>query len=70
MKHNNPFGSFILKLCNSPEIVEGTFHSDLERDYFISEISKDKEVESASVSTLIDGEIVTELIFDKLKQTT
>jgi hypothetical protein len=64
MKHNNPFGSFRLKLYNSPELVEGTFNSDMERDYFISEISKDTEVESASVSKLIEGEIVTEVIFN------
>jgi hypothetical protein len=64
MKHNNPFGSFTLKLYNSPEPVNGSFNSDMERDYFISEISKDTEVEFASVSKLIDGEIITETIFN------
>jgi len=64
MERNNPFGSFRLKLYNSPELVDGTFNSECERDYFISEISKDNEVESASVSRLIDGKIVTEVIFN------
>ena len=64
MKNNNPFGSFRLKLYNSPELVEGTFNSELERDYFISEISKDEEVESASVSTIVKGEDITEVIFN------
>jgi hypothetical protein len=64
MERNNPFGSFRLKLYNSPELVDGTFNSEWERDYFISEISKDNEVESASVSRLIDGKIVTEVIFN------
>jgi hypothetical protein len=64
MENNTPFGSFTLKLYNSPEPVNGSFNSDMERDYFISEISKDTEVESASVSKLIEGEIVTEVIFN------
>jgi hypothetical protein len=64
MENNAPFGSFSLKLYNSHEPVYGSFNSDMERDYFISEISKDTEVESASVSRLIDGEIITETIFN------
>jgi hypothetical protein len=64
MKSKNSFGSFTLELYSNIEVVHGTFNSEYEREYFISEISKDNEVVSACVSTLIDGEIVNEVIFD------
>ena len=35
-----------------------------EYDYFISEISKDVEIEFCSVSRFVDGEIKVEMIID------
>jgi hypothetical protein len=64
MKIKEHFGSFTLKLYDNIELVHGSFNSKYEREYFISEISKDNEVEFAYVSRLIDGEIVNEVIFD------
>jgi hypothetical protein len=64
MEHNKNLGSFTLKLCNSDRVITGSFNSEMERDYFISEISKESEVESASISRLIDGKIITEVLFN------
>jgi len=60
----NPFGSYRLKVYQSPAKQCGSFATKYEYDYFISEISKDVEIEFCSISRLVDGKIVTEIIID------
>ena len=60
----NPYGAYRLKPYQSIATQCGSFVNKEEYDYFISEISKDVEIEFCSVSRLIDGEIVEEIIFD------
>jgi|GEM_PF-1773456 len=60
----NPYGAYRLKVYHSPAFQCGSFANEIEYDYFISEISKDVEIEFVSVSKLIDGEIVKEIIVD------
>ena len=60
----NPYGAYKLKVYHSPGYQCGSFSNKEEYDYFYSEISKDVEIEFCSVSKLIDGEIVTEVIID------
>lgn len=60
----NPYGAYRLKAYKSIATQCGSFTNKEEYDYFISEISKDIELEFCSVSRLIDGEIIKEIIID------
>ena len=60
----NPYGAYRLKAYKSIATQCGSFTNKEEYDYFISEISKDIELEFCSVSRLIDGKIVVEIIID------
>ena len=60
----NPYGAYRLKGYNSIATQCGSFTNKEEYDHFISEISKELELEYCSISRLIDGKIVTEVIID------
>ena len=60
----NPYGAYRLKVYHSVATQCGSFTNKYEYDYFISEISKDVEIEFCSVSRFVDGKIVTEIIID------
>ena len=60
----NPYGAYRLKVYHSVATQCGSFTNKYEYDYFISEISKDVEIEFCSVSRFVDGEIVNEIIID------
>ena len=60
----NPYGAYRLKVYHSVAAQCGSFTNKYEYDYFISEISKDVEIEYCSISKLVDGQIVTEVIID------
>jgi Zn ribbon nucleic-acid-binding protein len=60
----NPYGAYRLKVYHSIATQCGSFATKYEYDYFISEISKDVEIEFCSISRLIDGKIVEELLIN------
>ena len=65
----NPYGAYKIKPYGSIARQCGSFANQTEYDYFISEISKDSEIEFCSVSRLVDGKIVTEVIIDNGPET-
>jgi len=60
----NPYGAYRLKVYGSVATQCGSFSNEQEYDYFVSEITKEKELESCTVSRLVDGKIITEVIID------
>jgi Zn ribbon nucleic-acid-binding protein len=60
----NPYGAYRIKVYHSIATQCGSFATKYEYDYFISEISKDVEIEFCSISRLVDGKIVTEILID------
>ena len=60
----NPYGSYRLKPYKSIATQLGSFANKEEYDYFIKEVNKNEELEFCSISQLIDGKIITKIIFD------
>lgn len=60
----NPYGAYKLKTYNSIYHQSGSFATKYEYDYFISEISKEVEIEFASVSQLVGDKVVETIIIN------
>jgi hypothetical protein len=60
----NPYGAYRLKVYHSPAVQCGSFTNKEEYDYFVSEVTKDVELQFCSVSRLVDGKIITETLCD------
>ena len=60
----NPYGAYRLKTHQCVATQCGSFTNKYEYDYFISEISKDVEIEFCSVSRFVDGKIVEEMLIE------
>jgi hypothetical protein len=60
----NLYGSYKIKVYGFVGYQCGSFENEMEFDYFLHEITTKEKLEFASVSRVIDGEIVTEIIID------
>lgn len=60
----NPFGSYRLKVYQSPAIQCGSFENEEQYNEFKLNLTEDVEIEFCSVSRFIDGEIKVEMLID------
>jgi Zn ribbon nucleic-acid-binding protein len=60
----NPYGAYRLKAYNSVGAQCGSLENEEDYNYFKTTNQADAEIEFCSISRLIDGEIVTEIIID------
>jgi len=60
----NPFGSYRLKVYQSPATQCGSFEKVDQYEEFKKNIENDVEIEFCSVSRFVDGEIKVEILID------
>ena len=61
----NPFGSYRLKVYQSPANQCGAFENEEQYNEFKLQLEGDVEIEFCSVSRFVDGEIKVEMFIDK-----
>ena len=60
----NPFGSYRLKVYQSPASQVGSFETEEQYNEFKLNLNEDVEIEFCSVSRFVDGEIKVEMLID------
>jgi len=60
----NPFGSYRLKVYQSPASQVGSFETEEQYNEFKMNLNEDVEIEFCSVSRFVDGEIKVEMLID------
>jgi len=60
----NPYGAYRIKVYHSPIRQCGSLETESEYAELLQHLSNNDNVEFCSVSRLIDGEIVTEMVID------
>ena len=60
----NPFGAYKLKVYHNPGFQYGSLENEEQYNNFKTVNEVDVEIEFCSISRLIDGKIVTELLID------
>jgi Zn ribbon nucleic-acid-binding protein len=60
----NPYGSYRLKVYQSPATQCGSFETEEQYNEFKLNLNEDVEIEFCSVSRFVDGEIKVEMLID------
>ena len=60
----NPYGAYRLKVYHSPVFQCGSLENDSDYGELRQHLSNNESIEFASVSRLVDGQIVTEIFID------
>ncbi len=65
----NPYGAYKLKVYQSPMVQCGSLENEEQYNDFKTANEADVEIEFCSISRLVDGKIVTEIIIDNGPET-
>ena len=60
----DPYGSYRIKVYESPATQCGSFENEEQYNEFKENIKDNDEIEYSSVSRFVDGEIVVEMVID------